>query len=90
MSIGDSVPDVITTLWNLWKIGLIAIDESRQLKCSTGFATVGVFSSNGSMITVKPFVYVETSVAKYVIWKSGEMRKALSGREADGTRYAPR
>lgn len=56
MSMGDRVPDVMTTLWKRAKIGLIAIDESRQLKCSTGLATVGVLSSNGSMMTVNPFV----------------------------------
>lgn len=32
-----------------------------------GFETVGVFSSNGSTIIVKPFVYVDTNVAKCVI-----------------------
>ena len=32
MSKGDSVPDVITTVWNRLKTGLIAIDESRQLQ----------------------------------------------------------
>lgn len=71
MSIGDNVPDVMTTLWNREKIGFIAIDESRQLKCRIGLATVGVLSSNGSMITVKPLVYVEMSVAKCVICKKG-------------------
>lgn len=64
ISMGDNVPDVIITLWNRWKIGFIAIDESKQLKCKIGFITVGVFSSNGSTITVNPFVYVEISVAK--------------------------
>lgn len=69
MSIGDNVPDVITTDWNLWNMGAIAIEESKQLKCNMGFATVGVLSSNGSIIIVKPFVYVLTNVAKWVIWK---------------------
>lgn len=67
MSIGDNVPDVITTLWKRWKIDLMAIEESRQLKCNIGLATVGVLSSNGSTMIVKPFVYVDKSVAKYVI-----------------------
>lgn len=67
MSIGDSVPEVMTTDWKRWKIGFIAIDESRQLKCKIGLATVGVLSSNGSTIIVKPFVYVEISVAKWEI-----------------------
>lgn len=67
MSIGDSVPDVMTTLWKRVKIGFIAMDESKQLKFNIGFATVGVLSSNGSIITVNPFVYVEINVAKCVI-----------------------
>lgn len=29
---GDRVPDVMITVWNRSKTGLIAIDESRQLK----------------------------------------------------------
>lgn len=48
------------------------MDESKQLKCNTGFKTVGVLSSNGSTIIVNPFVYVETNVAKCVIKVSGE------------------
>lgn len=72
ISIGDKVPDVMTTLWNRWKIGFIAIDESKQLKCKIGFATVGVLSSNGSTITVNPFVYVEINVAKCEICNFGE------------------
>lgn len=67
ISSGDNVPDVMTTLWKRLNIGCIAIDESRQLKFSTGFDTVGVLSSNGSTMTVKPFVYVDISVAKWVI-----------------------
>lgn len=70
MSMGDNVPDVMTTLWKRWKIGFIAIDESKQLKCKIGLITVGVFSSNGSTITVNPFVYVEISVAKWEIYNS--------------------
>lgn len=56
ISNGDSVPDVMTTLWKRLKIGCMAIDESRQLKFNIGFDTVGVLSSKGSTITVKPFV----------------------------------
>lgn len=80
----------MTTDWNLWKTGLMAIDGSMQLrgaetqgkrhnghsatsrghfiwakfrvrvervlhlKCSTGLAMVGVLSSKGSMMMVKP------------------------------------
>lgn len=72
ISNGDNVPDVITTDWNLSNIGLIAIEESRQLKCNTGFKTVGVLSSNGSTIIVKPCVYVETNVARCVTKIIGE------------------
>lgn len=54
MSMGDNVPDVMTTLWKRSKIGFIAIDESKQLKFRIGFETVGVLSSNGSTITVNP------------------------------------
>lgn len=32
MSKGDRVPEVMTTVWNRLKTGLIAIDESRQLE----------------------------------------------------------
>lgn len=31
ISNGDKVPDVITTVWNFTKTGLIAIDESKHL-----------------------------------------------------------
>jgi len=46
----------------------MAMDESKQLKCIIGFDTVGVLSSKGSIIMVNPLVYVETSVAKCVIY----------------------
>lgn len=81
ISKGDRVPDVIITVWNLSNTGLMAIEESKQLKiknnyncirlkvgiylkCKMGFDTVGVLSSKGSTIIVKPFVYVDTKVAK--------------------------
>lgn len=32
------------------------MEESKQLKCNMGFDTVGVLSSNGSMMMVNPFV----------------------------------
>ena len=67
ISIGLKVPDVITTDWKRLKIGLMAIDESRQLKYKIGFETVGVLSSNGSIIIVNPCVYVDTKVAKCVM-----------------------
>lgn len=47
-------PEVITTLWNLLKTGLIAIDASIQLKYMIGLGIVGVRSSNGSTIKVNP------------------------------------
>lgn len=72
MSNGDRVPEVIITDWNLSNMGLIAIEESRQLKCKIGFKTVGVLSSNGSTMIVNPSVYVETSVARCVTRIIGE------------------
>lgn len=66
ISMGDRVPEVITTVWNLEKTGAMAMEESKQLKCKIGLETVGVLSSR-SMIMVKPLVYVDTSVAKCVI-----------------------
>ena len=51
---GRLTPDVITTLRNLLKTGLMATDASMQLKCMTGFEIVGDLSSYGSMINVKP------------------------------------
>jgi hypothetical protein len=44
----------------------MAIEESRQVKYKIGFKIVGVLSSNGSTMIVKPCVYVETNVAKCV------------------------
>lgn len=52
ISKGDSVPDVITTVWNRLNTGLMAIEESKQLKYNMGLETVGDLSSNGSMIRV--------------------------------------
>lgn len=69
MSMGDSVPEVITTVWKREKTGAMAMEESKQLKCIMGFDTVGVLSSKGSTMMVNPLVYVETSVAKCVICK---------------------
>lgn len=63
---------MITTDWNLSNMGFIAMEESRQLKCKIGFNTVGVLSSNGSTIIVKPCVYVETNVARCVTRIIGE------------------
>jgi hypothetical protein len=64
MSSGESVPDVITTVPKRSSTGRMAIEASRQRKCITGFNTVGALSSDGSTISVNPFVYVEMSVAK--------------------------
>lgn len=72
ISNGESVPEVIITVWNLSNIGLTAMEESRQLKCKTGFKTVGVLSSNGSTMIVKPCVYVESNVARCVTRMIGE------------------
>ena len=54
MSRGDRVPDVMTTLWKRSKTGLMAMDASMQLKCRMGLEMVGVRSSKGSIIKVKP------------------------------------
>ena len=67
MSIGLSVPLVMTTDWNRSKTGLIAIDASLQQNWKSGSCSVGVRSSNGSIRIAKPFVYVATSVAKSAI-----------------------
>ena len=47
---------------------------SKHRKCKTGstFAPLDAASSDGSMINVKPLVYVETNVAKCAITVSGE------------------
>ena len=72
MSKGDKVPDVITTDWNLSKMGRMAMDASKHLKCMTGLMTLGVLSSEGSMMIVKPLVYVDTRVAKCEMTVKGE------------------
>jgi hypothetical protein len=70
MSNGDIVPEVITTLLNLSKIGLMANEGSRHLiraeycsygnrrstciKWKKGFGTVALSVSNGSRISKKP------------------------------------
>ena len=41
MSIGESVPEVITTDWNRSKTGLIAIDASLQQNWKSGSCTCG-------------------------------------------------
>lgn len=91
MSNGDSVPEVMITDWNLSNIGLIAIEESKQLKCKIGFKTVGVLSSNGSTIIVNPCVYVETRVARCVTRIIGEksvMSVISIVRNRDASRWA--
>ena len=47
-------PDVTTSVWNRLKMGLTAMEASRQLRWSTGLEIVGVRSSNGSMINMNP------------------------------------
>lgn len=56
ISIGDNVPEVIITLWNRSKIGLMAIEASKQQKYRMGFDTVGVLSLNGSTMMTNPLV----------------------------------
>lgn len=48
------------------------MELSKQLKWRMGLLTVGDFSSKGSIIIVKPFVYVDTNVAKWDIKTNGE------------------
>lgn len=72
-------------------MGFIAIEESRQLKCRTGFKTVGVLSSNGSTMIVNPCVYVETNVARCVTRMIGEksvMSVISMVRKRDANRWA--
>ena len=40
-SMGLSVPDVMTTVWNLANTGLTARLASKQLNCSTASVTLG-------------------------------------------------
>ena len=47
-------PEVRTTLWNLSKMGLLAMVASMQLKWRTELDTVGERSSKGSMIRLNP------------------------------------
>ena len=63
-SMGDNVPDVITTLPNRLNRGAIANDESRHANCIPGFGvppTVGyiMIANRG-----KPSEYVATNEAK--------------------------
>merc|ERR550532_3029278 len=69
----------------------MAMEESRQRKCMTGFITLGVLSSEGSIMRVNPFVYVDTRVAKCEItvrgeksfeWEISRVRTRLASRSA--------
>ena len=64
MSMGLSVPDVMTTDWNFSKTGRMASEASRQLSWMTGSGIEGSRSSKGSMMMAKPLSYVPISVAK--------------------------
>jgi len=64
ISRGDIVPDVMTTLLNRSKIGLMASDGSRHTKWNIGLGTVAESVSKGSKISRNPFSYVATNVAK--------------------------
>jgi hypothetical protein len=57
MSSGEIVPEVITTLLNRSKTGLIAMAGSRQVKWKTGFGTVALSVSKGSRMSRKPAHY---------------------------------
>jgi len=54
MSSGEMVPEVMTTLLNLSKTGLMASDGSRQVKCRMGLGTVALSVSNGSSMSKNP------------------------------------
>mmetsp|Transcript_21648 Transcript_21648/g.51344 ORF Transcript_21648/g.51344 Transcript_21648/m.51344 type:complete len:312 (-) Transcript_21648:223-1158(-) len=64
ISMGDSVPEVMTTDWNLSKTGFMAMEASLQQNWKRGSCSVGVRSSKGSMRMLKPVVYVATRLAK--------------------------
>ena len=48
MSRGESVPEVITTVWKRSKIGLTAIDASKHLKSNINFRPSKVFIHESS------------------------------------------
>ena len=67
ISMGERVPEVITTLWKRSKTGLIAIDASLQHSWKSGSRSVGVRSSYGSMRMLKPRVYLVVASGKVLI-----------------------
>eukprot|EP00123_Amoebidium_parasiticum_P003769 comp15076_c1_seq1/m.11724 comp15076_c1_seq1/g.11724 ORF comp15076_c1_seq1/g.11724 comp15076_c1_seq1/m.11724 type:complete len:307 (+) comp15076_c1_seq1:1366-2286(+) len=91
MSSGDSVPDVITTVWKRSNTGLMAMDASMQLKCRISFLMAGALSSQGSMMRLNPCVYVPTRVANMQMWVMAEKSSRLvssSVRSSDPSRSA--
>ena len=53
-SIGESVPDVMMTLWNRSSTGLMAILESKQHSCSSGSVIPDTTEPCGSRTMEKP------------------------------------
>mmetsp|Transcript_13350 Transcript_13350/g.33985 ORF Transcript_13350/g.33985 Transcript_13350/m.33985 type:complete len:205 (+) Transcript_13350:1041-1655(+) len=68
---GESVPEVITTLWKRSKTCLMAMEASRQHSCITGSGSEGVRSSDGSSRMEKPCSYVAHMVANSATSVSG-------------------
>ena len=66
-SIGDSVPDVMTTLPNRLNNGAMANDESKHASCMTGSIAPGIDEPLGSNMMANlatPSLYVDSNVAK--------------------------
>ncbi len=58
-SMGLSVPLVMMTDWNLVNTGFMASDASRHASWMTGSLTVGIRSSNGSVMICTAFARVQ-------------------------------
>jgi hypothetical protein len=67
ISIGESVPEVITTVWKRSRTGRIAIEASMQFKCKIDS---WVLLSSGSKTSENPSEYVLTIVAKVASFTS--------------------
>jgi len=91
ISIGERVPEVMTTDWKRSKTGLMAMEASLQQNWKSGSCSVGVRSSYGSMMMPNPFWKVATSVAKSAMSMSGEkscMSVTSSVRSSERSRSA--
>mmetsp|Transcript_24129 Transcript_24129/g.72521 ORF Transcript_24129/g.72521 Transcript_24129/m.72521 type:complete len:272 (-) Transcript_24129:276-1091(-) len=91
MSMGDRVPEVMTTDWKRSKTGFIAIEASLQQNWKSGSGRAGERSSYGSMMMQKPCLYVASSVAKSPTSSSGlksETSVTCSVRSSERSRSA--